>query len=196
MTDNERKLLEEHGVLVLPRVISHEVYGLVVEACAIMRGRPFKLHCHGDGGDTSTALGIVDIIRAHGQVTGELAGEANSSSGVIFAGCSHRTIHPHGSIGVHGVTMDQLNTVDSAYARTWLNEIDATNALIAHVYADASNLPYAQWLEIIMRQGGQGYTRIPSSVLVGYALAIPIDQARRKERDERFKGVRTMIESK
>jgi ATP-dependent protease ClpP protease subunit len=176
LSEEAKTLLESHGLFVMPSEIDHEAFKLVVYVCALYAHKPLKFHCAGDGGDTASALGIVDIIREHGNVTGLLAGEANSSSGVIFAGCAHRYIYPYGSIGVHGCAMNQLNTVDVAYARTWMTELETTDRAIAKVFSDASNAPCEFWLEMILRQGGQGYTRHNAQFLIECRMAKPISE--------------------
>lgn len=179
MDDSTRKLLDEKGVLVLPKEVEHEMFALVVEACAYFPDKPLTFHCRGDGGDTASALAIVDVIRAHGQVTGVLAGEANSSHGVIFAACAKRYVYPFGSIGVHACAMNELHTVDAAYARTWFMELESTDKQVAQILASACTSAACNetyWFNKISTQGGQGFSRIFAPQIIACGMARPISE--------------------
>ena len=176
LSDYAQTLLDKHSVFVMPAEINHEVFKLVVYVCTLYADTPLAFHCQGDGGDTTAGLGIVDIIRHHGQITGLLAGEANSCSGAIFAGCAVRYVYPHGSVGVHGCAMNDLTRVDASYARTWLRELDKVDIQIAQIFADASTIPYDDWVTKIAAQGGAGYTRVHAEDLVACGMAKPISE--------------------
>lgn len=188
LSDEAKQLLDERGLFVMPSEIDHDAFKLVVYVCALY-DKPLTFHCHGDGGDTAAAFGIVDVMRQHGNITGLLAGEANSSSGVIFAACTHRYVYPHGTLGVHGCTMSQLNTVDLAYAHTWMKELETTDRKMAQIFSDATNAPFEFWVEMITRQGGQGYTRLETQFLIECGMARPIEELSKKKTVDAFDGL-------
>lgn len=179
LSDEAKTLLDEHGVFVMPCEINHEAFKLVVYVCTHYAHKPLTFHCSGDGGDTAAALAIVSVIRQHGRVTGLLASEANSSSGVIFVACADRYVYPLGSLGVHGVALIELHRVDAAYAQTWLTELRASDKQIAEVFASActaTNHDVEFWLNEINRQGGNGYRRFDAAHLIACGLAKSVSE--------------------
>ena len=176
LSDEAKTLLETRGLFVMPQEIDHEAFNLVVYVCALYADKPLTFHCQGDGGDCTAAMGIVDVIRHHGRVTGLLAGEANSCSGVIFAACNPRYVYPYGSIGIHASTMDQISRVDRAYAHTWTKELETTDRQFAEIYSDASDTGVDYWHEMIKAQGGNGYNRLNASMIINRAMAHPISE--------------------
>lgn len=178
LSEEAKRLLDEKGLFVVPCEINHDAFKMVVYVCALYADKALTFHCAGEGGDTAAALGIVSVIRQHGRVTGLLASEANSCSGIIFASCAERYVYPHGSIGVHGVTLGELSRIDAAYAQTWLTEVQTTNKHIAGVLADACKHPFYNaefWLTEINEQGGSGYKRFHSYDLINCGMAKPIE---------------------
>src|SRR5688572_30087298 len=110
MEDKQRDLLDRHGVLILSEEIEHDTYVLLLEALLHLGDKPLTLHCHGNGGISAVSRAMVDLIRQHGNVTGLMAGECNSSHGIVWASCQQRYVYPHGALGVHMVAKSQLAT--------------------------------------------------------------------------------------
>jgi len=179
MDDQRRKLLDDHGVLILPEEIKHECYTLIVEAMLLRPHSPILLHCHGEGGDSCVTGAMVDTIRHHGQIIGVLAGEANSSHGVIFAACAQRYVYPGAMIGVHRVAQESLHHVTADYAldRGRENERhDQRNArILAEACTDQERHGYKFWYrKIAANTRALGF--IPAIDLISYGFAKPIQE--------------------
>lgn len=178
MTDDERKLLEDHGVLILPDMIEHETFVLVLTACLMRPDKPIKMYCRGGGGDAVAARAIVDVIQHHGHVIGILPSQANSSHGVIFAACAKRYVYPGGSLGVHRVVMSELTNVDAPYAQNWHGGFELLDRAAADTYAaactDQKKLSAAYWYRVIDKQGSSGLARFDAEFLIKTGMARPI----------------------
>lgn len=178
MTDNERKLLDEYGVLILPEDITHETYALVVEATLVRTGKPILMHCHGEGGDSCAAGAIVDIVRHHGDFTGILAGEANSCHGIIFAACAKRYVHPGGIVGVHRVARETLNHVSAEYAMAHYQDLESHDRRNAQIYASACQGSFVWekfWFDMIS-ENPRALKRLDASYLIECGMAKPISE--------------------
>jgi ATP-dependent protease ClpP protease subunit len=177
MTDAQRALLEKHGLLILPDDITHETFALVVEATLICEGRPFTMHCHGEGGDSCAAGAIVDVITQHGQVTGLLAGDANSCHGVIFAACAKRYVYPGGRVGVHRVALESIGHVTADYAFSKARELEAHDWRNARILASACSdqTLYGDnfWYRMI-NDNSRGLHHLAAVKLIEYGFARPI----------------------
>lgn len=180
MTDNERKLLEEHGVLVLPDLIEHDVFTLALTACLILPDKPIKIYCLGSGGDAMAARGIIDVIQHHGHVIGILPGAANSAHGLIFAACSQRYVYPGGALGVHRCLLSQITDVDAKYAQNWHSEFEsldrAAAKTLSEACADQKKLSETYWYRVIDKQGSSGLTRFDAAFLIASGMAKPISE--------------------
>lgn len=176
MTDNERKLLDEHGVLILPEEITHDTYALVAEALLIRKDKPMTLYCHGEGGDSCAAGAIVDLIRHHSLVTGLLVGEANSCHGIIFAACFRRYVYPGGIIGIHRVARPTLNHVSAEYAMAHYQDLESHDRRNAQIFADACESPYdgfGFWFDMICANP-RALKSLDASYLIECGMAQPI----------------------
>lgn len=175
MDEKTRELLDKHGTLILPEVIDHDSYTLLLEALLHVANKSLVLHCRGDGGGSRAARAMVDLIRQHGNVTGLLAGEANSSHAVIWSACQQRYVYPYGAMGVHMVAFDSITTrVDSQV----LSQIAADYARMdmenAHIFAEASNHSPEWWYEVIQKAGSGGLTMFTAQQLLLMDMARPI----------------------
>lgn len=177
MTDDERKLLEEHGVLILPEDIAHDAYVNIVEAALIRPDKPVTLYCHGAGGDSCTAGGIVDVIRRHGNVIGLLPGDADSCHGVIFAACATRYVYPGARLGVHRVVMGSLEHVTADYALKRAEGLQKHDVRNAHIFAQACtpDLRYDArfWLDAI-NDNPRALHHFDAAFLIECGMARPI----------------------
>lgn len=180
MTDDERKLLDEHGVLILPDEINHGVFQLVLTATLARPDKPITLYCRGDGGDSCAALALVDVIQRHGQFIGLLPGEANSSHSVMWAACEQRYIFPGGSIGLHRCARIELQHVDAGYARRAADEFDRIDRQCARVMAGACANQETHgesfWYDVIDRTGSRGLTFFNAEFLIECGMAKPISE--------------------
>lgn len=173
--EKREKLLTERGVLVLPSVIEHETYEMMLEALLIMAGRDVRLFCRGNGGDSDSALAIVDLIREHGKVIGLLAGGASSSHAVIWASCSERFIYPLASIGIHKVAWESIETrVDADNAQLLAAKYDRYDRANAEILAAASNESVFWWSEMFRQAGSGGLKVFDSVILDALHMARPI----------------------
>jgi hypothetical protein len=177
MTDDERKLLEEHGVLVLPEELEHSVYVLVLTACLMRPDKEIRLYCRGNGGDTRASYAIIDLIHQHGNFTGLLPSEANSNHGVIFAACHRRYVYPYGQLGIHRTALSEMYHIDAPYAKNRYEEFEAGDRMNACVYGKAckdSRWGEAFWYRQIDTQGSRGLVQFDAAFLIECGMARPI----------------------
>lgn len=179
VSDQALKLLETHKAIILPEDLDHESYILIQMACLMYPNDVLTLYCRGDGGSCRTATAIVDAVRAHGNVRAVLAGEADSSHGVIFAGCPQRYVHPNGALGVHRTTVMQIDMVDAPYARNRAEDLESGDQWNARVLAEAcpigSHLTQAWWYQQIA-ETGKGLKLFDSAFLISNGMAKPASE--------------------
>lgn len=178
-TDQALKLLDTHKAIILPEDLDHDCYVLIQMACLMYPGDALTLYCRGDGGSCRTANAIVDIVRGHGKVRGVLAGEADSSHGIIFAGCPERYVYPHGAIGVHRTTVMQIDMVDAPYARNRFEDLesgDRTNARILAEACPAGSDLTAEWWYKQIDETGRGLRLFDSAFLISNGIAKPASE--------------------
>lgn len=174
MKETQSELLKR-GVIVLPEVLEHTVYELFVQALVVERpADEVRVYCRGDGGSSRTAFAVVDLILQHGNVTGVLFGEANSSHVPIWAACQRRYVSRHGAIGLHKVSWDGTRQIDSQYARLLADEFDHTEACVAELLASISNEAPPYWLGIIQDAGSSGVRMIYANELLARGMAQPL----------------------
>lgn len=180
MDDKQKALLNDYGVLVLPDEIDHQVFVLVLTACLMRPDQPIKMYCRGGGGDATAARGIVDVIQQHGKVIGLLPGEANSSHGVIFAGCAERYVYAGASLGVHRVTLETLEDVDAHYAKNTHRRFDMLDRAAAKTLAgackDQSKHGEMFWYKAIDKQGGSGLKSFDADFMIKCGMAQSISE--------------------
>jgi ATP-dependent protease ClpP protease subunit len=177
ITDNERKMLEDHGILILPDEITHDTFVLIAEAILIRPRQSISLYCHGSGGDSCATGAIVDLIHHHGLFTGLLAGEANSSHGVIFASCFKRYVYPGGIVGIHRVARESLNHVSAEYAMAHYQDLESHDRRNAQIYANACEAaPHDSvdfWFKMIS-ENPRALRSLDASYLIECGMAKPI----------------------
>ena len=174
MNDRAWEFLEKTGVIILPEDLDHEVYIVIQTACVMYAQRRLYLFCRGDGGSSRTANAIVDAVRGHGNVCAVLAGEANSSHGVIFAGCPHRYVYPNAALGVHRTVLNSMEIVDSAYAKYRFEDLDQSNRMTARVLASACPLGSQfneEWWYGQIEEAGRGLRMFSSTWLIQNQMA-------------------------
>lgn len=179
MEENARKLLDDHGIVILPEEIDHDTFVLVLEATLIRKDAPITLHCHGEGGDSCVAGAIVDIIRHHGRVRGVLAGDANSCHGVIFASCTERYVYPGGRVGIHRVSQTEIRSVTADYAEGVAKLLESHDRRNAKIFASACRDQHhwheAFWFEVI-RVNPRALHHFDASFLIECGMARPISE--------------------
>lgn len=168
----EQTTLLEQGVIVLPYIIEHETYAMMVEAL-MMHPKPLKLYCRGGGGDVASAFAIIDLIREHGNVSGMLLGEANSSHGVIWAGCQKRYVYPNGVLGVHMPSQQWQGAVDSREAWLLALEMERYENQIAELYKSICSKE-VDWKQAMAATGSSGMRFLDASWLIENGMALPI----------------------
>lgn len=177
MTDDERKLLEQSGAIILPEELEHPVYGLVLNACLLYSDKRLTIYCRGDGGSSRTANAIVDVVRQHGNVAGVLIGEANSSHGVIFAGCPQRYTYPNGLLGFHRTALEYIHGATGPYALNRAEDLERADRYNAQIYASACtpNGGYdASWWYDEIDKADRGMTLLSAFFLIECGMAKPI----------------------
>lgn len=148
MDDKQRELLENHNVIILPDNINHDFYSFMVEAVIMYPDNEINMYCRGDGGSTRSAVAIVDLIKQHGNFTGLLAGEANSSHVTVWAGCTRRYVYPNAAIGVHKISWDLDNIiVTSEVAKTLMDDYEVSERIVSDILAGASNKDAQFWYD-------------------------------------------------
>jgi ATP-dependent protease ClpP protease subunit len=137
------------------------------------------MHCHGEGGDSCAAGAIVDVITQHGQVTGLLAGDANSCHGIVFAACATRYVYPGGRVGVHRVALESLSYVTADYAFSKARNFEAHDArnarILAAACADQVNHGEGFWYRMI-DANSRALHHVTAPDLIKYGLARPISE--------------------
>lgn len=177
MEDKTLALLDKHGALILPEEIEHSTYVLLLEALLHVGGKPLVLYCRGNGGSSRSAAAMVDLIRQHGNVTGLLPGEANSSHGIVFASCQQRYIYPHARLGIHQVSWDGLSTrIDNPTLKLIARDYRMSDTANAAILSDASNRSPEWWLKMIKKAGSGGIIHFHAPELREMELARPIEE--------------------
>lgn len=178
MDDQQKSLLNDHGVLVLPEELDHAVFVLVLTACLMRPDKEIRLYCRGNGGGSRESYAIIDIIRQHGNVVGLLTSEANSNHGVIFAGCSRRYVYPLGQLGIHRTALSEMYHIDAPYAQNRYDEMESGDRSNARIYASACNdqKKYGEsfWYRAIDKQGSRGLKQFDADFLIKCGMAMPI----------------------
>jgi len=179
MDDTQIQLLDRHSVLILPEEIEHSTFVLLLEALLHLDGKPLVLHCHGNGGISAVSRAMVDLIRQAGNVTGLMAGECNSSHGIVWASCQQRFVYPHGILGVHRVAKSQVSTrFDGQTFEQFAADFNRMDMENSHILASASNKPSDWWYERIVETGSGGTTNFTATQLVLMDMAKPISEYR------------------
>ncbi|HYE75876.1 MAG TPA: ATP-dependent Clp protease proteolytic subunit [Blastocatellia bacterium] len=182
MDDQQKALLNEYGVLVLPEELEHDAFALVLMACLMRPDKEIRLHCRGNGGSCRAGMAIVDLVREHGQFIGLLTSEANSTHGVIFAGCPRRYVYPSGSLGAHRIALSEMYHIDAPYARNRYEEMetgDRYNAkILASACKDQKRWGEKFWYRQLNQQGSRGLKQFDAKFLIECGMAEPITALR------------------
>ena len=172
--------LIDYNIIVLPADITADTYTMLAETLILRQQQEITLLCAGDGGDSDIAVRIIDLIRAHGGVTGILPGGAYSSHAAIFAACANRYVYPNARLGVHTVALaGSPARADAKYIRQLANDMDATDAVFAETMANAcSTSPWSDerhWEQIFQQAGSGSFRLFGSEHLVSMmGMAKPI----------------------
>ena len=179
--DEQRLKLLNRGVLVLPENIDHSTYELVLEALMLKADEEVQMYCRGNGGDSASAIAIVDLIDQHGNVVGLLPGEAASNHATIWAACQQRFVYPRGCLSLHKVARHSLSSrVDSQSLRLMAEDYERVERVIADILAEASNRSAAFWYNLLQETGSGGLYQFEAKRLIEMEMAKPI--AERAER--------------
>jgi len=184
MNETQEKLMEVYGVLVLPDEINHAAYELVVESLHFARHCGHDrvvMYCAGFGGEMPSALAIVDLVRAHGNVVGLLPGQANSSHATIWLGCAERYVYPMGEMGIHEVRYDVADNtkLDARHARNFEGEMKSYNERLATLLSEACDehdvYSVGHWRTVLHQVGASGYHHYDAEYLIMCGIAKPIE---------------------
>jgi ATP-dependent protease ClpP protease subunit len=171
LNDNDLKLLDKYGVVVLPKDIDHDTYKMMVEVMLHRGPRPLTLYCNGNGGTVGDGNAIIALIQQHGNVTGLLPGEANSCHAMIFASCQHRFIYPNAAFGVHSVAKYNLDTrIDANYLKHELFEYQQLDKQNAALLADVTTMDFDYWYHQITKVSG-AVNRFSYDLMIEVGLA-------------------------
>lgn len=159
---------------ILPNQIGHEDYQIAAKVLLSNPQAQIILYCAGDGGSVRDAFAIVDLIRAHGNVVGMLAGTACSCHSIIWASCSQRYVYPYAVLGIHKVGYGELGRgLDTKTALQLIDELGTHERYMAEIYASASNKSIQWWHKAIQEAGRDEYRLLTSAELVSMAMARP-----------------------
>lgn len=176
MDEDRRKLLDEHGVIILPYIIDHDTYVMMNEAMLTTGGRPIFLHCRGDGGSAREVSSIAGLIQHHGNVTGLLTGNAYSSHGTTFAVCQKRYIYPDATLSVHMVALAEISSrSDAVSLRHKLADFEQLDRYNARILAAASNKSAEFWHDLISTVSDEAVI-ISYEQMIEYELARPVSE--------------------
>lgn len=177
MNETQIFLLEHSRLYILPEILSHEAYQDLLEAMVRNGNMPMVIYCRGDGGSSRTGRAMVDLIQHHGSVVGMLAGEANSSHGIVWASCKYRYVFPYGELGVHMVAFDSIQTrVDAQVLRQLSGDYDQSDRYNAEILAGASNQSPEWWYELQRTTGSAGIRMFPAREIIQMGMAKPISE--------------------
>lgn len=181
MDDTTRKLLDDHSTFILPEEIEHEAYTFLLEAVLHMTGKPLTLYCRGNGGSSRSALAMVDLITAHGNVIGMLAGEACSSHGIIWAACQQRYVYPYGVLAVHMTARDGISTrIDMQVLKQMTVNSEKMNRQNAAILGAACKTA-TWWYGVITDAGSAETIDFDAAQLIEMGMARPITDYRPTE---------------
>jgi len=171
MNETQKALLEK-GIIILPNEIGHDAYEMIAEALLSNPDREIKMYCAGDGGSPRDGFAIVDLVQAHGQVVGMLAGLACSAHSFIWTSCAKRFVYPHGAIGVHKIGYSELNrALDSRTAQQHIAELEMYERWMAKLYAGDAQDDSDSWYKVIQEAGRDEYMIFPAEILVKMGMA-------------------------
>lgn len=174
MTDDQKRLLER-GIVVLPEEITHDAYGLLLDALDQMTSTTVRLYCRGNGGCSSSALAMADLIAQHGDVVGMLPGLAASSHATVWAACQRRFVYPHGCLGLHKVSWDGISTrADSLSLRLYAEQWARTERAVAGLLGAAGCPSSSDWYDRIQQAGSAGIVIVDALELVELQMARPV----------------------
>ncbi len=180
MDDQQKALLNEHGVLILPESLEHDVFALVLTACLMRPDKEIRMYCRGNGGDCRASYAIIDIIQQHGNVVGLLTSEANSNHGVIFAGCPRRYVYPRGQLGIHRTALSEMYHIDASYALNRHEEMESGDRSNARIYSaackDQKKWGEKFWYKQLDQQGSRGLKQFDADFLIKCGMALPISE--------------------
>lgn len=150
LTDQDKELLIEHHSLSLPESIEQETYLDFLYALKKFRAanptEELHLYCRSGGGDTRSAMAMVDLIQSDGKVVGHLVGDVCSSAAAIWAACPKRIVYPNGMLFVHPVSWnDIVGVVDASRLWSMWQEFNETDWKYCNIYASASNKDKVWW---------------------------------------------------
>jgi ATP-dependent protease ClpP protease subunit len=160
------------NVIILPESIEHPDYVDFAERLLELGDVPVTLYCSGSGGSTRDGLAIVDLIEAHGNVTGVLIGAAMSVHGMIWAACQTRIITPRAMLGVHkaGFTTQERG-VDTMTARLMIKRLAFYEEHLARILSAASNKNKEWWRDVIERAGSDEFEVFGADELIALDMA-------------------------
>jgi len=179
MDETQVIMMNQYGVLVLPKSLDHDAYVLVVEALLLAHsiGREkIVFYCAGLSGDVNAALAIVDVIQHRGNVVGLLPGQADSSHADVWLGCSERYVFPLGSMGLHEtkVIFHHGAHVDRRFAQNYLGDVQSYNTRCARLLAEAcadDQYGVDYWLAQMRDVGSMGVRHYGADELITLGIA-------------------------
>ena len=178
MNEIQVKMMQEYGALVLPEEIDHDAYMLVVEALHLAKScghDELVFYCAGLGGEVNSALAIVDLIQAHGDVIGLLPGQADSSHAYVWLGCRERYVYPYASMGLHETKFIYQNgaTVDRRFTQNFLGDVTSYNYRICRLLSDATtpHRPIEFWETQLSDIGSVGVRHYDDGELIRMGIA-------------------------
>lgn len=185
MTDSADYLLEKHGIIVLPGMIDHASYALILHR--LLQGReihgdqPLMLYCRCDGGWAWDAEAIVALIEADGNVDGVLIGETLSSGAFIWASCTRRYVYPNARLGIHPTKRDIGYRLGSEL-KGLVEEADWIDRFQCQRYVKASRRGFDWWWAKMHAPGDVKWLDVGELVEIGMAQ-------RFEERQQRIQAV-------
>lgn len=177
MTPEQKQLIDERGLIVLPDTIEPELFELFVYAMHIRESKPITVYCRSDGGDARTGEAVAELIRLHGDVTGIIHGACLSAAVTIFAACQRRFACEFAWLGLHtGAFGSDGYRMDEPELDALKKEIAKSDRMQAKLLQRASNASFDLWLGKIQSANHRAVIMVESDDLFLYELAKPIKE--------------------
>jgi ATP-dependent protease ClpP protease subunit len=181
ITDQDVELAARFCIINTPSGIDGDSFGDMSYLLAVAREEnpelPIELRVCGYGGGFNETFGIVELIRADGNVDGVAFGIIMSAHVAIWAACARRWLSVTAGIGIHRValTYDNGNSTNFSEASSVVKRLAIMDSLYAETLSGASTGSKEWWLQI-MNEAGNELSVIERPALLAMEMARPYEE--------------------
>lgn len=167
-------LLNCKGIIWLAEDVEEDVLMRITAQIAYLRAKdadaPIHLYIRSDGGSSSVAIALVNVIQQDGRVWGWMVGDSMSAAATIWAGCAKRLVFANGRLGIHPAMWYQQEVkFDAAIASKWANKLTKTDERQCAIYAAASTKDFHWWWERYNQPGDMKWIDARELICIGMA---------------------------